>query len=96
MQLAKTSADKKRCKFMVMTDSKKLYLVVRDKQGLSVLNNFDLGNVSSGRGVKCFFLSGSWAIMWDEGDRGRIFEGHNWVVKLEDLFFQTQANSLKF
>lgn len=96
MQLAKVSANKKCCKFMVMTDSKKLYLLARDLSGLTILNNFDLSKVSSGRGVKCFFLKGDWAIMWDEGEKGRIFEGHNWVVKLEEKHFQEKGWALKF
>ena len=77
------SEDQKCCKFLVMTDSKKLYLLSRDLQGLAILNQFDLSSVSPGRGVKSFFHKGDWAIMWDEGEKGRIFEGHNWVLKLE-------------
>ena len=87
MQIAKTSKIKKYSQILVVTDSKKIYLVSKVAKGLKVSRVFDLGKNSPGRGVKCFYNQGNWAVMWDEGEKGRLFKGRNWVVKFDELSY---------
>jgi hypothetical protein len=58
--------------------------VKRASSGLKIARLFDLAKSSPGRGVKAFHTSGNWAVMLDEGEKGRLFEGKNWVIKFSE------------
>ena len=72
---------------LVVTDSKKIFLISKLVKGLKLSRVFDLGHHSPGRGIKCFYSKGNWAVMWDAGERGRLFKGKNWVVKFDELSY---------